>query len=215
VNRYRIFLSSPGDVGREREAAVQVVKRLNNRWRAQPELDLYIWEHEPMLATRGDFQENIPQTSEFDLVICVLWSRLGTRLHPGRHRRADGSPYSSGTEYEFETALESFRINQSPELLVYRRDEIPHFPAIPKARRAQLEQQWEALEEFSRKWFECEYTRSTKLAFNSYQNLSQFEDNLERHLQELLPAYQKRTGAALTSHPFQPIQQLNKLEQPE
>lgn len=207
MNKYRIFLSSPGDVGREREAAAQVIKRLNNRWHGQLELDLYIWEHEPMLATRGDFQENIPQTSEFDLVICVLWSRLGTRLHPGRHRRADGSPYRSGTEYEFETALESFRISRRPELLVYRRDEIPRFPAIPKERRAQLEQQWEALEEFSRKWFECEYTGTAQLAFNSYQNLSQFEENLERHLQELLAAYQERTGTAATTFPGRPIGQ--------
>jgi hypothetical protein len=143
--RYRIFLSSPGDVGREREVAIQVVKRLRNRYLGQIEAELYLWEHEPMLASRGDFQENIPEPTEFDLVVCVLWSRLGTRLHPGRHRRPDGSAYSSGTEYEFEVALEGFRTNRRPDLLVYRRDEIPLFPASPKERRAALEQQWEGL----------------------------------------------------------------------
>ena len=194
MSRYRIFLSSPGDVGREREAAIQVVGRLKNRWRGQIELDLYLWEHEPMLASRGDFQENIPRPAEFDLVVCVLWSRLGTRLHPGNHRRPDGSPYNSGTEYEFETALEGFRSRQRPDLLVYRRDEIPLFPARPKERHAELEAQWEALEQFCRKWFADEEYGSFKLAFNHYQNLAQFEDNLERHLQELLKTQRGRDG---------------------
>ena len=115
--RYRIFLSSPGDVGREREVAIQVVKRLRNRYLGQIETELYLWEHEPMLASRGDFQENIPEPTEFDLVVCVLWSRLGTRLHPGRHRRPDGTAYSSGTEYEFEVALDGFRTNRRPDAL--------------------------------------------------------------------------------------------------
>ncbi|MGA7126931.1 MAG: hypothetical protein WBZ19_11530, partial [Chthoniobacterales bacterium] len=42
--------------------------------------------------------------------------------------RPDGTAYSSGTGYEFETALEGFRTNRWPDLLVYRRDEIPLFP---------------------------------------------------------------------------------------
>jgi eukaryotic-like serine/threonine-protein kinase len=192
--RYRIFLSSPGDVGREREVAIQVVKRLRNRYLGQIETELYLWEHEPMLASRGDFQENIPEPTEFDLVVCVLWSRLGTRLHPGRHRRPDGTAYSSGTEYEFEVALEGFRTNRRPDLLVYRRDEIPLFPASPKERRAALEQQWEGLEQFCRRWFADEDQGSIKLAFNTYRNLAQFEENLERHLHELLQAYRAKNG---------------------
>src|SRR5262249_45068676 len=133
-------------------------------------------------------QANIPQPADFDLVVCVLWSRLGTRLHPGRYQRPDGSTYSSGTEYEFETALAGFRANQRPDLLVYRRDEIPLFPASPRERRAALEEQWEALEQFCRKWFTEDAHSSFRLAFNSYKNLEQFEESLERHLQELLRA---------------------------
>ena len=47
------------------------------------------------------------------VVVSILWSRLGTRLPKG-FTRADGSRYDSGTEYEFEDALEGFRRNGKP-----------------------------------------------------------------------------------------------------
>jgi hypothetical protein len=71
---------------------------------------------------------NLPQPTKFDLSICVLWSQLGSRLHPGRHRWPDSTAYTAGTEHEFETALEGFRTNKRPDALRYRRDEIPLFP---------------------------------------------------------------------------------------
>ena len=75
-----------------------------------------------MLATR-DFQENIPSPAEFDIVVCILWSRLGSRLH-SKHRRHDGTAYQSGTEFEFEEAVRAWRQTngERPDILVYRRD---------------------------------------------------------------------------------------------
>jgi ElaB/YqjD/DUF883 family membrane-anchored ribosome-binding protein len=206
TNRYRVFLSSPGDVGREREVVIQVVERLKNRWCGKIDIDLYVWEHEPMLASLGDFQENIPPTSDFDLVICVFWSRLGTRPNPAKYRRPDGSFYSSGTEYEFETALEAFRKKGHPDLLVYRRNEIPLFPASPRERRAMLERQWEALEQFCRKWFFDEELGSFRLALNPYEDLAEFEETLDRHLQELLQAHLRKRGVLI-----QPQQELSNV----
>jgi hypothetical protein len=40
-----------------------------------------------MRTNRGDFQQQIEEPANFDLVICILWSRLGSRLHPGLHAR--------------------------------------------------------------------------------------------------------------------------------
>ena len=75
-----------------------------------------------MLATK-DFQENIPSPAEFDIVVCILWSRLGSRLH-SKHRRHDGTAYQSGTEFEFEEAVRGWRETngERPDILVYRRD---------------------------------------------------------------------------------------------
>ncbi len=99
----RVFVSSPGDVGRERELAGQVLNRLQGEYIRRVKLEPYLWEYEPMRATT-DYQGNIPKPSDFDIVICILWSRLGSRLNE-KYRHADGSPYASGTEYELEEGL--------------------------------------------------------------------------------------------------------------
>ena len=127
----RLFISSPGDVGREREMARRVIGRVEARFAGRVRLEPYFWEHEPMRTTRGDFQAQIPEPADFDLFICILWSRLGSRLHPGKYTRADGTPYASGTEYEFESAVRSFEAKGRPDLLVYRRKETPLFQPEP------------------------------------------------------------------------------------
>jgi len=73
-----------------------MVERLANRWSAHVAVELYVWEHEPMLATRGDFQANIESTSELDLVIFIFRGRLGSRLHSAHHLRPDGTALRIG-----------------------------------------------------------------------------------------------------------------------
>ena len=57
-------------------------------------------------------------------MVCILWSRLGTRL-PQQFKHPDGSPYNSGTEFEFEDALEGRKQRGVPDLLVYRKTAEP------------------------------------------------------------------------------------------
>src|SRR6185436_3852010 len=114
----RIFFSSPGDVGEERLLAQRVVDRLRVEFATHGVVEPIFWEHEPLRAT-ASFQEQIPRPSEADIVVFILWSRLGTRL-PAHIRKADGTPYSSGTEFEFEDAVESCRRRGVPDLIVYR-----------------------------------------------------------------------------------------------
>ena len=49
----------------------------------------YFLEHQRLQLDAG-YQGEIPNTAEFDLVICILWSRLGTLLAPTL-RMPDGS----------------------------------------------------------------------------------------------------------------------------
>jgi hypothetical protein len=63
---YKIFISSPGDVGRERHLAEQVIRRVAAEFQDRVEVRPYFWEYEPMESTL-DYQENIPLTSDFDL----------------------------------------------------------------------------------------------------------------------------------------------------
>ena len=115
----RVFVSSPGDVGDERRIAERVLERLRGKYSAAATIDALLWEHEPVRAT-ATFQQQIAPPAECDIVVCVLWSRLGTRL-PGDFRRADGSVYDSGTAFEFETARAAWEATGKPDLLVYRK----------------------------------------------------------------------------------------------
>lgn len=183
----RIFVSSPGDVGRERETAAKLITRLRAEWAGITEVEGYFWEHEPMHAG-ADFQGQIPPPASFDVFVGILWSRLGSRLH-GQHLRPDGTRYRSGTEFEFENALEAYRksANKTPRLLIYRRSEVPSFPAEPQDLREEREKQWEALKSFIDRWFLDSTDGGTfKAAFNSYAHTADFEDRLENHLRKII-----------------------------
>ena len=104
LERLRIFISSPGDVAEERVLANRLVRRLADEFADRLWIEPIFWEHEPLLAS-DTFQRQIPRPAECQIAICILWSRLGTRL-PADIVRADGSRYASGTEYEFEDAFE-------------------------------------------------------------------------------------------------------------
>ena len=113
----RIFVSSPGDVSEERGLARQVLERLRMEFASQAMLDTFFWEHEPLTAGAG-FQEQLPLPSEHDLVITILWSRIGTRLHP-RYAPEAGREPPTGTEFEVEDALRSWRQFKRPDILMF------------------------------------------------------------------------------------------------
>src|SRR5919204_6480291 len=100
----RIFLSSPADVITEREIADRVVARLDGIWQAHVRLSAVRWERHHYEAARS-FQEAIGAMSAYDIVIGIVWKRIGSELARDSFSRPDGSPYESGTVFEIETAL--------------------------------------------------------------------------------------------------------------
>ncbi|MBW1854165.1 MAG: hypothetical protein JRJ00_05700 [Deltaproteobacteria bacterium] len=85
----RIFISSPGDVAEERTLTRKVIERLQGEFSGRVALEPIYWEHVPLLATQT-FQEQIIRPSETDIVITILWSRLGMRL-PAQFTKPDRS----------------------------------------------------------------------------------------------------------------------------
>lgn len=179
----KIFLSSPGDVNEERVFADRVMKRLADRYAPIARLSPVIWEHEPLLAS-STFQDQIEKPSATDIVVCILWSRLGTRL-PGHIQREDGSRYDSGTEYEFEDAWRAMQQTGRPDLLVYRKMAEPLISLADDAQAEERLRQKRALDGFIQKWFH-DQDGSLLAAFHAFGDSAEFEEAFEVHLDKLI-----------------------------
>jgi tetratricopeptide (TPR) repeat protein len=194
VYTLRFFISSPGDVFEERALAGRVIDRLQSEYVGRIVLEPVLWEHEPLVAT-STFQHQIVKPSETDVVIAILWSRLGTPL-PEQFRRPDGSRYESGTVYEFEEAINGFRTNGKPDLLVYRRTAPPSVRLDDEKDLLERLAQKKKLDEFIGKWFHDQADGSLVAAFHGYESPGDFESLLETHLHRLIERSIPRSGTA-------------------
>lgn len=135
-----IFLASPADVRAERDAAERVVARLDGKYKNHVRLVSRRWERGFYEARQG-FQEAIGAMDRHDVVIGILWSRLGTPLPAAVFRRPNGTVYESGTTFEIETALElSERTEGQPAVYLFRKTEpVRYAAATVDEDRAQFE----------------------------------------------------------------------------
>jgi tetratricopeptide (TPR) repeat protein len=182
----RIFVSSPGDVGEERVMAQRVIERLQGEFGQSAKLEAILWEHEPMRATQS-FQEQIPVPSACDIVVCILWSRLGTRLP-----RGISAPGKTGTEWEFEDAARSFQQRHIPDLLVYRKTKEPLASLRDEVSFEEKRHQLRALDAFVQRWFQSD-DGAFKAAFKTFETLDHFENILETDLRKLIGERLKRS----------------------
>jgi hypothetical protein len=72
---YTIFLSSPNDVGPERDAVDHVVDRINAELGNDTRFELIRWEQD-FYTANDTFQAQITKPSDCDIVLCVFWKRL-------------------------------------------------------------------------------------------------------------------------------------------
>lgn len=103
MKKLRIFISSPGDVVQERVIAKNTIAHLSDVYSQYVEIETIMWEDLPLEAT-GAFQDGIDyflNEAPIDIAIFILWSRLGSKLGQS-YLKEDGTPYESGTEYEFD-----------------------------------------------------------------------------------------------------------------
>ncbi|MBV9489066.1 MAG: hypothetical protein JO069_04985, partial [Verrucomicrobia bacterium] len=208
----RVFVSSPGDVQAERmiadrlirmtaeELGIPVSVQYSNLLRDDQSLPSpddsddpesgevilcpYFWEYQ-RFSLELPYQDQIPNTAQFDLVICILWSRLGTKLHP-RFRMPDGSEPRSGTDYEVAWAQAQRKKTPGiPALHVYRNRSQPTPPLDPPEKLEEFLRQWKALQGFFESFLkdsEGQYIG----AFNNYRNLEQFEQLFHEHFRDFL-----------------------------
>lgn len=183
----RIFVSSPGDVDGERRRAGIVIADLRKTYARFFDIEPILWEREPMLAS-GHFQDQITPPGETDIVVVIVWSRLGTPLpektETREYRGIDGRAPVTGTEWEFEDALASQKRRGAPDLLAYRKQVAPLVSLKDRAARTAAEEQWEKLEAFWSRWF---INRGEfRTAFGEFVDLDGFEAKLKSDLRKLI-----------------------------
>ncbi len=210
----RIFISSPGDVPDERLRAALVIDKLAQDYRRYFSFEVIRWEHEPLLAS-GHFQDALDPPSKADIVVLILWSRLGTPLPEKtavrEYHGIDGRAPVTGTEWEFEDALRSAREHKAPDLLAFRNTSpAPVDPRDPTA-RARSVAQLDALDAFWRRHFA---DRGVFLAaYDEYSTLEAFALRLEQSLRALIerrikemPAGAEAPAATWFGPPFRGLQ---------
>ena len=185
--RFRIFVSSPGDVKRARELAALTIEKLAQDYARHLEIEHYLWEFEAMLAS-GHFQDSIEPPSAFDVVVLIVWSRLGTpmpeRTSVREYRGIDGRAPVTGTEWEFEEALQSARERGAPDLLVYRNNSPALFATQNTELFDQQSQQLKALDAFWQRHFVNQGMFTG--AYTAFQADDEFAAALEMHLRKLI-----------------------------
>lgn len=101
MHHLHIFLSSPGDVSRERQLAQEVIDRIQSEraYRDRLKLEVVAWD-KPGAGTAMPAQmepqeaidRELKKPSECDIVIVIFWARMGTLLSD-KYLKPDGSRY--------------------------------------------------------------------------------------------------------------------------
>lgn len=205
MKHLRFFLSSPGDVADERTFAQQVIeqdlpKDPLLRGKITCEVISYDDRVAPvaMVATQSPQEavdRNLPSPAQCDVVIVILWSRLGSTLTGDRYRKADGSLYESGTEWEFEQAVTA---NPLPHVLAYRRTSPPPIVAGTEGSAEKYQQLMKLdtfLSRFGKKDGVYQY------GINNYESPQQFRDRLTTDLRAYIQQQLDQDRAADAPRP--------------
>ena len=185
---YRIFLASPGDVQDERMLARAVIEqiRAERAFRGRLDLQCIGWDQpgvevamEANLTPQEAIKKGLPKPSECDLVVVILWSRIGTPL-PAEYKKPDGTAYLSGTEWEYQNAIAA-----GTTVWLYRRSQAPQV-AFDDPHFQEKRQQWDKVEAFFRGL--VGKGGSLTGGVNAYQASDEFRRQFEQHLRDRLTA---------------------------
>ncbi len=144
-----VFVSSPGDVAAERDAAFRALDDVRDDPFIASRFNVRVvaWDHgvvgPPIAATvppQQTLDTQMHRPRDCDIVVLILSGRMGTPLPPEYGRKPDGSPFASGTEWEFHDALAGWEKRGKPVILVYRRWPLPAVPDGAADRAERLEQ---------------------------------------------------------------------------
>jgi formylglycine-generating enzyme required for sulfatase activity len=207
----RVFLSSPGDVNAERGKARAILDELKHDllYKNKMDIEIFAWDdpHSDVLmpvtlTPQEAINRGLPRPSQCEVVITIFWGRMGTPLDETAHGlKPDGTPYWSGTEWEYLDAVQGTTASPQslPIVYLYRRtDEAP----LPTPREGQTRgeafadygTQLKRVEDFF-KPFRDSKTGAFKAYYHEYDSLDAFDSLIKKHLRILLNhAYERLTS---------------------
>lgn len=201
--KVRIFVSSPSDVDHERALVRDIIDQLSHEYLPYFTLEAVLWEQEALTADQT-FQAGMIQPADCDIVLVILWTRLGTPLPEEPYRGL------TGTEWEFVNAVESSERRGHPEVLVYRKT-APRLIDITNAEATEFAlDDRRSLERFFQRHFFHDDS-SFRRAFRTFSTDAAFRELIEVQLRKLLNrriSIEKRGTAALAwrGSPFRAAQ---------
>lgn len=218
-----IFLSSPGDVNAERGKVRTVADAINHdpMYKDKVEIEVVAWDdpHADVvmpvtLTPQQAIDLGMKRPSECHICLTMFWGRMGTPLDTDAHgTKADGTPYLSGTEWEYLDAVNGAKTLGTgfPVVYLYRRtDDVPD----PKPRPGQTKAdayiehgtQMKRVEDFF-KPLRDSVSGAMRGYHHEYAGLDAFADMIEKHLRTLVNyVYEKQTGGApKPSAPAKPV----------
>jgi tetratricopeptide (TPR) repeat protein len=170
VQTLRVWVTSPTDVAPEREALLETIEGINREVG-----------YESLSCRRA---ENSPEPAAFqsqelvdvDLVVGILWSRIGIPLPADFERKPSGDRYQSSVAYELLRSIEASRRNGRPDVLLYFKS-APVTIAVDRSREAV--EQFEALQRFRSEL-------GSEASFQTFSTTDDFRDLLSSDLRTWL-----------------------------
>jgi WD40 repeat protein len=181
--RIRVFISSPNDVLPERRIADRAVAKIEGVWQAYVRMTAERWERR-FYEAGSTFQAAIGSMAQFDLVIGILWKRMGSPLPPDVFARNDRTSYESGTAFEIETALMLSKRDGKPNVYLFQKTAPVEFSATT------VDEEKRQYDLFTSWWQRT--TRDPdghyRRAYQTFSTPEEFEESLTLLLEEYLRA---------------------------
>ncbi len=182
-----LFISSPGDCQLERDTVREVVGRFNSNPLLRSQFRITVEASDtdygvPMpssLPPQDGVNLAIKSPEECDLFVCIFRSRFGT---PPSKLKDDGTPFLSGTEYEFHCSRTQAKITDGfqPYMLTYRG------PADETNRDAESMRQVKLIDEFFVGQYFFDQNGNATGAYHQFTTTEEFKNQFEGHVRQYL-----------------------------
>ena len=157
----RVFVSSPGDVEHERQRVDRAAERLNGEFAGIVRIETI--RHNSCHDTHAGLPNDTPAATDCDILIAIVWSRLGAELPPGFPRLPESK--------------------DRPHILLFRKSAPPRVAIDDDAALARAQTEWKRLQSF------FEEAEHSDVPVRDFADADELEAQIDALLREWLEAH--------------------------